>query len=76
MQYLAVQKGFQHQMESNKIKFDNLVKRVIEMRNAQKSFFDKKKKTGTALPELNHSRSLEEDLDKYLRQFQTNLFTK
>ncbi|MEN9612322.1 MAG: hypothetical protein RLZZ628_3136 [Bacteroidota bacterium] len=76
MQYLAIQKGFQHQLESNKIKFDNIVKRVMEMRNAQKVYFDKSKKVGVSgsLQELNKARALESDLDNYLRQFQTNLF--
>jgi hypothetical protein len=74
MQYLAVQKGFQNQLESNKIKFDNLVKRIIGVRNAQKAFFDKKKKVGSAPQELEISKRLENDLDGYLKQFQTNLF--
>jgi chromosome segregation ATPase len=73
-QYLAMQKGFQNQVESNKIKFDNLVKRVIEVRRAQQAFFDKKKKVGSAPTELNKARALEDDLDNYLKQFNNNLF--
>jgi small-conductance mechanosensitive channel len=73
-QYLVVQKGFQNQVESNKIKFDNLVKRVIEVRKAQQVFFDKKKKVGSAPTELELSKRLEADLDKYLKPFQNNLF--
>jgi hypothetical protein len=73
-QYLAVQKGFQHQIESIKIKFDNLVKRISEVRTAQKAFFDKKKKVGSAPVELDYSKKLEADLDGYLKQFNNNLF--
>jgi hypothetical protein len=73
-QYFALQKGFQNQVESGKIKFDNLVKRVIEVRRAQQAFFDKKKKVGSAPTELNKARALEDDLDNYLKQFNNNLF--
>lgn len=73
-QYLVLQKGFQNQVESGKIKFDNLVKRVIEVRKAQQAFFDKKKKVGSAPTELNKARALEDDLDNYLKQFNNNLF--
>jgi hypothetical protein len=73
-QYLAMQKGFQNQVESNKIKFDNLVKRVIEVRGAQKAFFDKKRKIGSAPVELDYSKKLESELDNYLKQFNNNLF--
>jgi chromosome segregation ATPase len=73
-QYFALQKGFQHQIESIKIKFDNLVKRISEVRTAQKAFFDKKKKVGSAPVELDYSKKLEADLDGYLKQFNNNLF--
>jgi DNA mismatch repair ATPase MutS len=75
-QYFALQKGFGNQIESGKIGFNNLVKRVIEMRNAQNFYFEKKRKTGNALQELQTSKKMESDLDNYLRQFQTNLFIK
>jgi hypothetical protein len=73
-QYFALQKVFQNQIESNKIKFDNLVKRILEVRVAQKSFFDKKKKMGNAPQELELSKRLENDLDNYLNLFKANLF--
>jgi hypothetical protein len=75
-QYFALQKGFENQIESGKIGFNNLVKRVIAMRDAQKAFFDKKRKIGSAPVELDNSKKLESELDFFLKQFRTNLFIK
>lgn len=68
-QYIAIQKAYTHQVDMLNIKFQNLVKSIKDMRQAQRNYFNKRKKglsVTMCLTDLHYSQKLEKELDERL----------